>query len=64
MADKGPAGQTEGQEGNAMAGEAGTCGLERVQGCCLDVPRWDQESQDTNGTELDKGCKELQEEIP
>ena len=44
MAEQGPAGQTEVQEGNAQAVEAGTCGLARVEGCCPDVQGWDQES--------------------
>lgn len=54
MAEQGPSGQTEVQEGNTQAVEIRTCALGRVQGCHLDV----QESQDTDGTEFGKGCKE------
>ena len=32
-----------------------------VQGCCLDVQGWDQESQDTDGIELGKGCEKQKE---
>lgn len=55
MAEQGPVGQT--QEGNAQAMEAGTCGLEREQGCCSDVQGWDQENHDTAGVELRKDIK-------
>ena len=63
MNEQGPLGQTEVQEGNAQAVEAGTRGLERVQGYGLDVQGWDQKSQNTDGTELGKGCKEYQDGI-
>ena len=56
MAQQGPAGQME-RKGDVQAVEAGTHGLGRMQGCCLDMKRWDQESQDTDGTELRKRCK-------
>ena len=41
MAETGPAGQTEGEEGNSQAVETGMCVLERIQGCRLDVQKWD-----------------------
>lgn len=52
MADQGPAAQTERKEGHVRGVDVGMCGLGRVQGCCLDMQRQDQECQDTNGTEL------------
>ena len=37
--------------------EVEICGLGRIQGCCPDIQRWEQESQGSNGTELDKGLE-------
>ena len=58
MAEKGPAGQTEGKEGNVQAVEADTGCLRRIQGCCPDVQRWDQESQSADRTEPGEGCEQ------
>ena len=63
MSEQGPAGQTEEKEENAEAVEAETCDLRRIQGCCLDVQRWNQESQGTDGTKLSKGCEKKQEGV-
>ena len=53
MAEQGPVGQTEviRKQSQWMGG------LGRIQGCHLDMQRWDQESQSTGGTELDKGSE-------
>ena len=56
MAESRPAGQTEGEEGNAQAVEAETGILGRVYGCCLMVQGWGQEDEGTVGAELDKRC--------
>jgi len=56
MAESRPAGQTEEQEGNAEAAEAGTGILGRVEGCCLVVQGWGQELHSIAGAELVKGC--------
>ena len=44
MAEQGPAGQNEGKEEKLQAVEAGMGGLGRIQGCCLEMQKWDQES--------------------
>ena len=58
MAEQGLDGQTKRQEGKTQSVDVGTCGLGRVQGCCLDVQGWDQESQGTDGAEVGKESKE------
>jgi len=57
MAEQGSAVQTEGKEGNAQRVEARTCDLRKMQECCLDMQRWDQESQGTHGTGLGGRCE-------
>lgn len=57
MAEQRPFGQTQVQEVNAQEVEERTCGLGRVQLCCLDVQGWDQESQSKDGTEIGKDAK-------
>lgn len=37
MAEKGRTSQTKRKEGNVQAGEAGSCGLGRVQECCCGI---------------------------
>jgi len=57
MAEEGPSVQSEGKERKMQTVEAEMSGMGRIQGCCLDVQGWDQESQDTDGIELGKGCE-------
>ena len=38
-------------------------GLGRIQGCHLDMQKWDQESQGADGVELGKQCEKCQEKI-
>lgn len=63
MAEQGSAVQTEGKEGNAQRVEARTCDLRKMQECCLDMQRWDQESQCADGTALGEGCKKKKKEF-
>jgi len=53
MAQQGPADQTEGN----VEMETKTCHLGRIQGGCLEVQRWDQESHNADGTAVGEGCK-------
>ena len=63
MGEQGPAGQNEGKEEKLQAVEAGMGGLGRIQGCHLDMQKWDQESQGADGVELGKQCEKCQEKI-
>ena len=62
MAKQGPAVQTEIRMKHT-AEEAAAHGLGRVQGHCLDVQRWDQESQSRDSTELGKAYEKHYEGI-
>ena len=44
MAEEGPSVQSEGKERKMQTVEAEMSGMGRIQGCCLDVQGWDQES--------------------
>lgn len=57
MTEQGSAGQTERKEGTVQALEAGTCGLRRTQGCCLDIQRWDWENQGMDETAVGEVCE-------
>lgn len=57
MAKQGPGGTTEGKEGKMQAVEAGMGGLGRIQGCPLDMQKWDYKRQGTDGFELGMGCE-------
>ena len=50
-------GMADGKEGKIQAMEAGMGGLGRIQGCPLDMQKWDYKRQGTDGFELGMGCE-------